>query len=343
MSAEDTALTVVIPYFQEVPGILRRSVVSALKQEGFDDFEIVVVDDSSPIPASADIADLLEQHPGRIRVVKRSNGGCGAARNTGMDSIPRTRRFVAFLDSDDEWEPHHLRTAVDVLERGYDFFFANLFHRDRNISAFERERQQAFPNRLRPEEMKPLAGLPDCFGFEGDMFDRALFSGNKIAPPTVVYRFDRFPDYRYQEGFRCVGEEYLFFAGIAKLGARFAFSERPAVHCGHGVNVFENSGWGTPRFLQRVCDEITYRKYARATWEFSPAQQRQHDRKLMELRTAFALAGAGHLRRLEFPPLKQVFRLLKVDPLFPIALPAAAMKKLRGVAEPGPQDLRSRE
>ena len=41
---------VVIPYYQEEPGILRGAVMSAIAQEGGAELEIIVVDDGSPAP-----------------------------------------------------------------------------------------------------------------------------------------------------------------------------------------------------------------------------------------------------------------------------------------------------
>ena len=321
MQQNEILLSVVIPYFQREKGILPKAIHSALGQEGFDAFDIIVVDDESPVPAEEEIADLIAAHPGRIRIIHRPNGGCGAARNTALDSLPKDRRYVALLDSDDEWEPHHLASAVAVLEREHDFYFANLFHIDKDVSRFDHEVETQYPTRLRPEEMREIEGLAQCYTFWGDMFDRTLFSGNLIMPSTVVYRFDKYPDFRFQVEYRNVGEEYLFFAGMAQLGATFAFSWRPSVRCGHGVNVFEKSGWGTPNFLKRLSDELKFRRYAKSIWQLNDGQRIRAREQLAGLRRTFARAFPGYLMRKQFSCLGDLVRFSRLDPAFPILMP----------------------
>ena len=329
MDDKAVLLTVVIPYFQRDSGILRKAVTSALRQQDFDAFDMVVVDDGAPVPARDEIGDLIAAHPGRITVIERTNGGAGAARNTGLDSLPEDRRFVAFLDSDDEWAPHHLASAVAVLDRGHDFYFANLFHLDQDVSKFDNEERTNFRTRLRAEEMRALDGLAECYTFCGDMFDRVMYSGNLIMPSTVVYRFDRYPGYRFREDFRYTGEEYLFFAGLARLGARFAFSWRPAVRCGHGVNTYEKATWSTPGHLARFCDEVLYHRYAASTWHLSDRQRRRAAARVWEIRQDFTTASFGHLRRLQFAPLAQIWRFTRRDPAFPALVPLLVLKAIR--------------
>jgi succinoglycan biosynthesis protein ExoW len=55
---ESRKTSVVIPYYQEEPGILRGAVTLAIAQKGTPDLEIIVVDDGSPAPARDDLKDL---------------------------------------------------------------------------------------------------------------------------------------------------------------------------------------------------------------------------------------------------------------------------------------------
>ncbi|MGH2785234.1 MAG: glycosyltransferase family 2 protein [Actinomycetota bacterium] len=88
--------------------MLDEAVGSVLAQT-IGDFECIVVDDASPVPATV---------PGdpRVRVVRReSNGGEPAARNTGLESA--RGRYVAFLDDDDLFLPERLALGLEGLER----------------------------------------------------------------------------------------------------------------------------------------------------------------------------------------------------------------------------------
>ncbi|HTO60351.1 MAG TPA: glycosyltransferase [Bradyrhizobium sp.] len=315
------SLSVVIPYFQREHGILRRSVLSALKQEGFGGFDIIIVDDGSPVPAIEEVADLVHAHPNRIAVIRQQNRRAGAARNAALDRVPASRRYVALLDSDDEWEPYHLATAVEVLARGYDCYFSNLYNLGEQLSKFEKEEQTGFSGRLRSDEICPLEGLPDCWEFRGDMFDRVLFSGNLIMPSTFVYDFSKFPNVRFREDFWRFGEDIIFLADMAARQARFGFSSRPAVRRGHGVNMFDKAGWGTPGFPARLCDEMAIYKHAARSWHLTKAQSHYCREKFARIRGDFVSTCGAQLSRLDFSQLSQLLRFARLDPMFPILLP----------------------
>jgi glycosyltransferase involved in cell wall biosynthesis len=58
-------------------------------------FDIIIVDDGSPISAAEEIADFKCSRP--IKVIKQNNQGAGSARNAALGSLPLNRRYVAFL------------------------------------------------------------------------------------------------------------------------------------------------------------------------------------------------------------------------------------------------------
>lgn len=103
-------VSVIIPVFNRAH-TLRRAIESVRAQE-VSAWELIVVDDgstdgSADIPAS--YGDL------RIRTLRHDeNRGAAAARNSGV-SVARGR-YVAFLDSDDEWLPGKLAAQLDALE-----------------------------------------------------------------------------------------------------------------------------------------------------------------------------------------------------------------------------------
>ena len=94
-------ITVIIPYYQRTPGILAKALASiAAQQDSPLPVHVIVVDDASPVPAAAEIADI-EGPPYTLQVIVQPNGGPGAARNTGLDNAPKETKYIAFLDSDD--------------------------------------------------------------------------------------------------------------------------------------------------------------------------------------------------------------------------------------------------
>ena len=101
--------SVVIPVYNRAE-LLAQALRSVLAQSD-QDFEIIVVDDGSA-DDPARVVDVLCDS--RIVFIRQDNRGGGAARNAGID---RARgRFVAFLDSDDEYLPHHLAAMRRLVE-----------------------------------------------------------------------------------------------------------------------------------------------------------------------------------------------------------------------------------
>jgi glycosyltransferase involved in cell wall biosynthesis len=99
--------SVVIPTYGR-PQFLRDAVESVLAQT-IDDFEVIVVDDHSPVPVEP-------PRDRRVRVVRATrNGGPAAARNLGVAAA--SGEILTFLDDDDTWTPERLKHALSALER----------------------------------------------------------------------------------------------------------------------------------------------------------------------------------------------------------------------------------
>jgi glycosyltransferase involved in cell wall biosynthesis len=101
--------SVIIPVYNRAEA-LRAALASVLAQS-CQDFEIVVVDDGSKDDPRSVIRSFSDP---RIRFLRQDNRGGGAARNAAIDAA--LGRFVAPLDSDDTFLPHHLQTMKILLE-----------------------------------------------------------------------------------------------------------------------------------------------------------------------------------------------------------------------------------
>jgi glycosyltransferase involved in cell wall biosynthesis len=98
------SVSVVIPTYNYA-GFVGCAIDSALKQT-YRDFEVIVVDDGS----TDNTREVLAQYGDRVRYVHQSNAGLSAARNTGI--MAASGEYVAFLDSDDAWEPTLLEKSM---------------------------------------------------------------------------------------------------------------------------------------------------------------------------------------------------------------------------------------
>jgi len=105
---------VIIPTYNR-RDLLPRAIDSVLAQTRSID-EIIVVDDGS----TDGTADMLQARYGeRVKHVWQSNAGVSAARNHGL-RLARGR-YLALLDSDDEWLPEKTALQVAFLESRPDF------------------------------------------------------------------------------------------------------------------------------------------------------------------------------------------------------------------------------
>ena len=89
-------VSVIVPFYN-VEAYLADCLDSILEQ-GFADFEVLLVDDGSPDGSRAIAEQYVHRDP-RVRLLTRPNGGLGAARNTGVRAA--RGEFLTFVDSDD--------------------------------------------------------------------------------------------------------------------------------------------------------------------------------------------------------------------------------------------------
>jgi len=101
-------VTAVIPTFNR-PEATRRAIRSIQAQRPCRPSEVLVVDDGSTDDTAEAAAEL------DVTVIRHEqNRGLAAARNTGLGAA--SNRWVALLDSDDEWLPQHLANLWPVCD-----------------------------------------------------------------------------------------------------------------------------------------------------------------------------------------------------------------------------------
>ncbi len=109
---KDGLVSVIIPVYK-VEWIIETTIKS-IQDQTYKDLEIVLVDDCSP-DNSADIIKQMMVKDERIRYYKLDeNSGAAVARNR---AIRESRgRYIAFLDSDDMWEPDKLEKELELMK-----------------------------------------------------------------------------------------------------------------------------------------------------------------------------------------------------------------------------------
>ena len=122
------AVSVIIPTYNR-SALLRKTIQSVLNQT-FQDYEIIVVNNSSTDNTVEMIESLKDS---RISVLGIENGGVIAkSRNLGLRSAQG--KYIAFLDDDDMWVPEKLEKQVDYLDKHpqYHLIYSEVWRIDEN-------------------------------------------------------------------------------------------------------------------------------------------------------------------------------------------------------------------
>ena len=108
---KNPTVSVIIPTYNRAHliGIAIKSVLN----QTYQDFEIIVVDDGSTDNTGEIIRSFKDK---RVKYIKKykENKGSSVARNIGI-KVARGK-YIAFLDSDDEWLPEKLDKQIKVLQ-----------------------------------------------------------------------------------------------------------------------------------------------------------------------------------------------------------------------------------
>ena len=110
-------VSVIIPAYNKA-ALTVKTVESVLGQT-YENIEAIVIDDGS----TDDTAQRLLPYYGRIKYMRKENGGACSARNVGIRSA--TGEYVALLDCDDIYLPGKIEKSVGYLEQRPDMGFVH--------------------------------------------------------------------------------------------------------------------------------------------------------------------------------------------------------------------------
>jgi succinoglycan biosynthesis protein ExoW len=308
---------VVVPFFQHAPGLLRRAVSSALSQREVQ-AKVVVVDDGSPVRAADELGEFGSD---LVELVWQRNSGPAAARNTGLDHLPEDTSFVAFLDSDDTWDPGHLRNALAAMEAGADFYFCDWQREGEASTRFA----QAIVVRPTGE---PL-GQGDClFRYQGDLFD-AVLRCSPVGTPGVVFRREIAPSLRFRPDLR-TGEDDLFWMALTKAARMIVYTTKCEAFCGRGVSIVAGAKWRDPRALVKFENTARKHRIVRDTYVLTDSQARWNEMWRAELRRSYALnllAMLWHRESIDWPGF---VRFAGEEPRLLLSIGSAAVRRATG-------------
>ena len=116
------SVSVIIPTYKN-PNTVVRAVDSVLNQKGFNDFEVIVVDDNDPESIERTLTEKAMKKYSineKVQYIKHSKNKNGAAaRNTGFKHS--NGKYIAFLDDDDIFLENKLKKQYEYMEKHPEF------------------------------------------------------------------------------------------------------------------------------------------------------------------------------------------------------------------------------
>lgn len=217
-------VSVIIPTYNRAQ-LLPRALDSVVAQSCCD-WEIILVDDGSTDDTDAIIDGYTERLGDRFISIKQENRGSSAARNRGIDAA--RGRFIAFLDSDDEFLPTKLQRQLDLFQRCPSLGFV---YSDYAIIDLSGQRQESvfdgkFPRARAVASCEVSPGLYVC---EGSLFDD-LIGGYFIATIVGMVRREVLGSTVRFDPRIAYAEEWLFYLQVAKRCAAGFVDEPLALH-----------------------------------------------------------------------------------------------------------------
>lgn len=161
-------VTIITPYYNTEEFFIET--VVSLKAQSLQNWEWVIVDDGSTDQESVNRLANIAAKDQRIKVIRQTNAGPGAARNTAFRSA--TGRYICMLDSDDMVEPTYLDKAVWFLDSNPEFAFCNsysvVFGEQEYLwtTGFERGKAHLQANSGPPISVIRRSAYADCGGFD---------------------------------------------------------------------------------------------------------------------------------------------------------------------------------
>lgn len=109
---QNKKVSIIIPVYNSEQYI--KNTLESVLNQTYQDFEIIVIDDCSNDSSKEIINKMTERDSRLIYRLQERNCGVAVARNTALDLS--TGRYIAFLDSDDEWKKNKLEKQLRLME-----------------------------------------------------------------------------------------------------------------------------------------------------------------------------------------------------------------------------------
>ncbi|MDY3561488.1 glycosyltransferase [Gemmata sp. JC673] len=262
------ALTVIVPTYNRSGYV--RDCLTALKQSGVPDLEVIVADDGS----TDDTREVVAATDPRAKYLWQQNSGTPATARNAAFKIS-TGRYVGFLDCDDEWLPGAAARAVEFLDRNpeTDALFAEARMgnpQEGYVSWIESAGQEAF-FKLPHNEPEP--------GFrvlEREPFFRRMAVRNPVFIGATIFRREAFESVGRFEPTLCGAADWELWLRMAHRFTWAYMAEPLAKYTRHLDNMSSNHDKMVAEFVQALRNVLVKCDLAPPDRAFIQRQLRTH-------------------------------------------------------------------
>ncbi|NJD98894.1 glycosyltransferase [Thermococcus sp. LS1] len=219
-------VSVIMPSYNH-SRFIEEAIQSVLNQT-FDDFELIIIDDSSS-DNSQEIIQKFAEIDSRIKpIFHKKNMGIARTLNDGLRASKG--EFIAFIASDDVWVPNKLEVQLEILARNEDLV---VWSEGEIIDANGNPTGQAFTERHNATNRKK----------SGRIFEE-LLKGNFIFGSSMILKRKNLDKIRFDESLKYLND-YKFVVDLA-WKYEYHFIKNPlAKYRIHGRNTIlsDKKGW----------------------------------------------------------------------------------------------------
>jgi succinoglycan biosynthesis protein ExoW len=163
----------------------------------------------------------------------------------GLDHVPADSFCAAFLDSDDEWTPDHLKNAIEALSLfDADCYWATITGGDSFYYHFGVEELAQATAVTRLSQDPPLVEVADLAG-------TMLKNWSFLHLSCMVIGENLMRRIRFEASLRLAAEDVLFFYDCLRAARRAVLCEAPGARRGEGINIFHGMDSDSPQFLKQ--------------------------------------------------------------------------------------------
>ncbi len=246
---------VVLPTYNRVSLVV--GAIESVLAQSFSNFEVIVSNDGSRDETQAVVEGLAEKDS-RIKIITNPNGGLPVSRNRAL-AVPGEYDFVAFLDDDDRWVPHHLQDSLDLFHAypELDFVFARVRTNDLT-GKWTDEQHKIREQRMHTAKTLATESLGDGrYVLSSDaMWKGVVRNELGIHPSTVLVRRSSVKRPLWFDPTMWFYEDLEFFLFLIRGGCRFGFIDEAHVNVYYqGDNM---SGGSLPLLSPKMARKYEY-------------------------------------------------------------------------------------